>query len=262
MCRMTEYIQLTLLLCYKSNVKIAKSCSGIVQCLVFLGRLSGWLKFHLPRNNFTIKAVFGGLFSMLLAMKTQIIEQAQTPLSYLGGNNCNISTDKETSSKWVKYRQTSSRSIFCPSVWIFRFIIIVIWFITTETFISLLWIWDWVHDQCNIYGKMGTNHRMQTVCSPRNATVHVCWKQLDELAKCFVLAFCSLIVVWQKWKKQQISLLVLWQKQPSSCLFMFWTLRKCKESRYIITSLFRFLTEPLPSINLQLDVYFEKKRRE
>jgi len=111
---MTEYIQLTLLLCYKSNVKIAKSCSGIVQCLVFLGRLSGWLKFHLPRNNFTIKAVFGGLFSMLLAMKTQIIEQAQTPLSYLGGHNCNISTDKETSSKWVNTDRLLQEVFFVP----------------------------------------------------------------------------------------------------------------------------------------------------
>jgi len=41
--------------------------------------------------------------------KTQIIEQAQSQLGYLGRNN-NIFTGNETRGKWVKYRQTSARS--------------------------------------------------------------------------------------------------------------------------------------------------------
>jgi len=99
---------------------------------LFVGRFSSCaskgLKFHSWPNYFTTsKAPCGGLFSMLLTTKKQIIEQVQSLLGYLGRNK-SIFIDKETSSKQVKYWQASSRSCFYCLVWIFQFIIIFIWF--------------------------------------------------------------------------------------------------------------------------------------
>ena len=47
-------------------------------CHVPSNELTKWLKFYLPPYNFTRKAVSGGLFFMLLVVKMQIIEQAQS----------------------------------------------------------------------------------------------------------------------------------------------------------------------------------------
>ena len=95
----SEYTQLRLLLFFKSNAMIPKIFRELlsVQCSwedfrhVLSIKLSKWLKFH------SWRAVFGDL-PILLTMKAQIFEQAQSQLGYLGRNN-NIFTDSETSLK-------------------------------------------------------------------------------------------------------------------------------------------------------------------
>ena len=124
--------------------------------------LSKWLKFHLGSKQLTSKALFGGLFSVLLATKTQIIEQVQSPLPCIVVLVVTLGVfplDKETNIKWLKVT-----GFFLEVVYFITWLrIIFIWFITV-TFIGWFWIWYWVRDQCYVYRKIETKHRMQNTC--------------------------------------------------------------------------------------------------
>ena len=95
---------------------------------------------------------FGDLFRTLLCWKHKLLNNLNRSLVTLGPIIIFPPTKRQAASGWNTDR------LFPEAVCNFNWLV-------TDTFIGLLWIWYRVHDQCSIYGKIATNHRMYTSCS-------------------------------------------------------------------------------------------------
>ena len=92
---------------------------------------------------------FGDLFRTLLCWKPKLLNNLNCNLVTLGGIIIFPPTKRQAASG----RNTDR---LLPEA-VCNFIRLL-----TDTFIGLLWIWYRVHDQCSVYGKIATNHRMYT----------------------------------------------------------------------------------------------------